>query len=408
MCWVMPPASPAATSVSRMASSSEVLPWSTWPMIVITGGRSISSSSVSSKAGSSSTSSVAPIDLDLLVEGLGQHLDRLVGERLGERGHLAQLHQLLDHLGRAQLERLGDLLDGGAGAHLRRRDPPRAPLRPRLRLGLEIGLDPLRAAAAAAPAAGRLLRGRRGAIAPRGLRVDHHAPAPATRRHRRRRQPRAATPRVGRAPPPPPPPGAAGPPPAGAGAVAAHVGRRAAAPLGRCAARSWGRSVLKDARAAPLGSGAPHGLALGRADVGTGLGRLRRERRPWASPRPWRRRSPRLCCRLGLGRGRAGVAVAAAPASAFGGGLRRPRRPRPSRRPSPSRRRLRLAALAFAFGGALAPAPLPNASRPPPLRRWRQPAFTSRPAFCRTSSASLLVIPRSLAISWTRFFAIRR
>ena len=40
MCWVMPPASPAATSVSRIASSSEVLPWSTWPMIVTTGGRS--------------------------------------------------------------------------------------------------------------------------------------------------------------------------------------------------------------------------------------------------------------------------------------------------------------------------------------------------------------------------------
>ena len=40
MCWVIPPASPAATSVSRIASSSEVLPWSTWPMIVTTGGRS--------------------------------------------------------------------------------------------------------------------------------------------------------------------------------------------------------------------------------------------------------------------------------------------------------------------------------------------------------------------------------
>ena len=48
MCCVIPPASPAATSVSRMASSSDVLPWSTWPMIVITGGRSISSSSLSS------------------------------------------------------------------------------------------------------------------------------------------------------------------------------------------------------------------------------------------------------------------------------------------------------------------------------------------------------------------------
>ena len=59
MCWVMPPASPAATSVSRIASSSEVLPWSTWPMIVTTGGRSASSSSESSKAGSSGSSSAA-------------------------------------------------------------------------------------------------------------------------------------------------------------------------------------------------------------------------------------------------------------------------------------------------------------------------------------------------------------
>ena len=39
MCWVMPPASPAATLALRMASSSDVLPWSTWPMTVTTGGR---------------------------------------------------------------------------------------------------------------------------------------------------------------------------------------------------------------------------------------------------------------------------------------------------------------------------------------------------------------------------------
>ena len=41
MCWVMPPASPSATCALRMASSSEVLPWSTWPMMVTTGGRGI-------------------------------------------------------------------------------------------------------------------------------------------------------------------------------------------------------------------------------------------------------------------------------------------------------------------------------------------------------------------------------
>src|SRR6185312_9309877 len=39
MCWVMPPASPAATSALRMASSREVLPWSTWPRMHTTGGR---------------------------------------------------------------------------------------------------------------------------------------------------------------------------------------------------------------------------------------------------------------------------------------------------------------------------------------------------------------------------------
>ncbi len=39
MCWVMPPASPAATFALRMTSSSDVLPWSTWPMTVTTGAR---------------------------------------------------------------------------------------------------------------------------------------------------------------------------------------------------------------------------------------------------------------------------------------------------------------------------------------------------------------------------------
>src|ERR1043166_3106129 len=59
MCWVIPPASPAATSVSRIASSSEVLPWSTWPMIVTTGGRSVRSSSESENCGSCGSSSAA-------------------------------------------------------------------------------------------------------------------------------------------------------------------------------------------------------------------------------------------------------------------------------------------------------------------------------------------------------------
>ncbi len=39
MCWVIPPRSPAATAVLRMASRRLVLPWSTWPMTVTIGGR---------------------------------------------------------------------------------------------------------------------------------------------------------------------------------------------------------------------------------------------------------------------------------------------------------------------------------------------------------------------------------
>ncbi len=54
MCWVMPPASPPATSACRIASSSEVLPWSTWPMMVTTGARG-------SRSRSSSTSPSMPI-----------------------------------------------------------------------------------------------------------------------------------------------------------------------------------------------------------------------------------------------------------------------------------------------------------------------------------------------------------
>jgi hypothetical protein len=50
-------------------------------------------------------------DLDLLGELLGEHLDGLVGQGLGERGHLPQVHEGLDHLGDGDAERLGGLLD---------------------------------------------------------------------------------------------------------------------------------------------------------------------------------------------------------------------------------------------------------------------------------------------------------
>ena len=57
MCCVMPPASRSATRVSRMASSSDVLPWSTWPMTVTTGARSLMSSGLASSVSAETSSS---------------------------------------------------------------------------------------------------------------------------------------------------------------------------------------------------------------------------------------------------------------------------------------------------------------------------------------------------------------
>ena len=56
MCCVIPPASVSTTAVSRIASRSEVLPWSTWPMIVTTGGRGWRSFSSSTNSSGSSSS----------------------------------------------------------------------------------------------------------------------------------------------------------------------------------------------------------------------------------------------------------------------------------------------------------------------------------------------------------------
>jgi hypothetical protein len=59
MCCVMPPASPAATSVARIASRSDVFPWSTCPIIVTTGARVTASSSPPSASPRSSICSTS-------------------------------------------------------------------------------------------------------------------------------------------------------------------------------------------------------------------------------------------------------------------------------------------------------------------------------------------------------------
>ena len=57
MAWVIPPASPLATLVFLIVSKRVVLPWSTCPIIVTTGGLSIKSSSLSTISNSSKLTS---------------------------------------------------------------------------------------------------------------------------------------------------------------------------------------------------------------------------------------------------------------------------------------------------------------------------------------------------------------
>ena len=110
MCWVMPPASPAATSVERIASSSEVLPWSTWPMTVTTGARgsgSSGSSAASNRPSSTSASDTRrtlwPISSAISCGGVG--VDHVV-----DRRHLALLHQQADDVDRALGHAVGEIL----------------------------------------------------------------------------------------------------------------------------------------------------------------------------------------------------------------------------------------------------------------------------------------------------------
>src|SRR5215470_10044905 len=72
MCCVIPPNSFSATFVRRIASSSDVLPWSTWPITVTTGGRSMSwaGSTSSSSTTSPSTERISRSKLNLSATSL--------------------------------------------------------------------------------------------------------------------------------------------------------------------------------------------------------------------------------------------------------------------------------------------------------------------------------------------------
>src|SRR6059058_4391168 len=98
MCCVIPPASVSTTAVSRIASRRVVLPWSTWPMMVTTGGRSSRSSSWSSK-------------LSVGRELGHDQLDLVVAERLRDRHLLPEAHHEEHDLRRLDAERLGQVAD---------------------------------------------------------------------------------------------------------------------------------------------------------------------------------------------------------------------------------------------------------------------------------------------------------
>ena len=136
MCWVMPPRSPAATSVERRASSRLVLPWSTWPMTVTIGARGWSFAASSSSKRSSLVGLgrgafglavgsgavrrrgdglghlVAELGRD---EGRGVTVDQLVDGREDPA-----LDQLADDVRDVDRQQLGELLDGDRAGQLDR------------------------------------------------------------------------------------------------------------------------------------------------------------------------------------------------------------------------------------------------------------------------------------------------
>ena len=182
MCWVMPPRSPAATVVERIASSRLVLPWSTWPMTVTIGARSTrlaSSSASSSQSCSFAASAGAPLPSssssprgdggllgDLVAQLLGDQRRGVAVDELVDGREDAALDQLADDVGRAGAEEVGELLDGDRARQLDRAalgrvdDLDRAG---RERAGATRGLPRAASAAGAAPTSSHwaLLRGDR-------------------------------------------------------------------------------------------------------------------------------------------------------------------------------------------------------------------------------------------------------
>ena len=115
MCWVMPPLSDRTTFDLRIRSSSEVLPWSTWPRIVMTGGRGTRFSDVpeDAKDVEQVVFGRALVDhLELDAELQGEHDRQLVVQGGVDGGELVHGHQLADQIVGLDADRLGEAADG--------------------------------------------------------------------------------------------------------------------------------------------------------------------------------------------------------------------------------------------------------------------------------------------------------
>ena len=108
---VMPPASPPATFAWRILSSSEVLPWSTWPSTVTTGGRGVSISGLSSSC-STRTSSPASLTTALKPKRFATCDGDVARNVLIDRRHRAHLDEFGDDVSRRNDHRRRELLHG--------------------------------------------------------------------------------------------------------------------------------------------------------------------------------------------------------------------------------------------------------------------------------------------------------
>ena len=249
MCWVMPPASRATTLVCLMASSSLVLPWSTWPMTVTTGGRGLQVGVLALVLAELDVEGLQQLpvlflggdDLDVVVELGAEQLQGLVVHRLGGGHHLAEVEEHLDERGRVHPDLVGEVAQRRAPGQP---DDLAVPARDLARRRSRAPACCRTPGAAASSTCGRATGARRDARTRPGCRCG---------RGRRRAGP-PPPPTPGRGPPPAPPRGPAhrrrgrrGPRRARAGARAA--GATAAGAAGAAAAGAAGAAAAAAAGA---------------------------------------------------------------------------------------------------------------------------------------------------------------